>query len=83
VRPIGLEIRAGVHTGEIELMGDDVGGIAVQTAARVAAKAKPNEVCASSTIKDLVVGSGLRFRDVGEYRLKGIPENWRLFTVEQ
>ena len=83
VRPIGLEVRAGVHTGEIELMGKDVGGIAVHIAARVAAKAKRNEVWASSTIKDLVVGSGLKFKDQGEHGLKGLPENWRLFAVEQ
>jgi len=83
VRRLGVEIRAGLHTGEIELIGDDVGGIAVHIAARVLAKADANEVWASRTVKDLVVGSGFQFSERGIYNLKGIPGEWRLFTVEQ
>lgn len=81
VRRFGLEIRAGLHTGEIELMGDDIGGIAVNTAARVAAKAEANEVWASRTVRDLVAGSGLEFSDRGTFDLKGIPGTWPLYTV--
>ena len=82
VRPLGLEIRAGVHTGECEQRGEDLGGIAVHIGARVSALAGPGEVLASSTVKDLVVGSGLRFADRGEHDLKGVPDRWRLFSVE-
>ena len=82
-RRAGLEIRAGLHTGEIELIGQDVGGIAVHIAARVLAKADANEVWVSRTIKDLVVGSGFAFRERGIYNLKGVPGEWRLFTVER
>src|SRR5213075_2961421 len=82
VRPLGIEIRAGLHTGECELMGEDVGGIAVHIGARVAASASPGEVLVSSTVKDLVAGSGLRFADRGPHALKGIPDEWRLFAVE-
>ena len=81
-RRIGIEIRAGLHTGEIELMGPDVGGIAVHIAARVLAQAQANQVWVSRTIKDLVVGSGFGFREEDVYSLKGIPGEWRLFTVE-
>jgi class 3 adenylate cyclase len=81
VRPLGLEVRAGCHTGEIELMGADVGGIAVHIGARVAALAGPSEVLVSSTVKDLVAGSGLVFSDRGEHALKGVPEKWRLYAV--
>jgi class 3 adenylate cyclase len=81
VRSMGLEVRAGVHTGEIELMGDDVGGIAVHIGARVAAGADPGEVLVSSTVKDLVAGSGLEFEDRGAHVLKGVPGEWRLFRV--
>ncbi len=77
----GLEIRSGLHTGEIELMGNDVGGIAVHIAARVLACAAPGEVLASGTVKDLVVGSGLRFEDRGERELRGVPGVWRLWAV--
>jgi pimeloyl-ACP methyl ester carboxylesterase len=80
-RPLGVEVRAGVHTGEIELMGDDVGGIAVHTGARVAAEAGPGEVLVSSTVKDLVAGSGIAFEDRGVRVLKGVPGEWRLFAV--
>jgi pimeloyl-ACP methyl ester carboxylesterase len=81
VRSVGLEVRAGVHTGEIELMGDDVGGIAVHIGARVAAGAGPGEILVSSTVKDLVAGSGLVFEDRGAHALKGVPGEWRLFRV--
>ena len=82
VRALGLEIRAGLHTGECELMGDKLGGIAVHTGARVAAQAHAGEVLVSSTVKDLVAGSGLVFQDRGVQSLKGIPGEWRLFAVE-
>ena len=82
VRALGLEIRAGLHTGECELMGDKLGGIAVHTGARVAAQARSGEVLVSSTVKDLVAGSGLVFQDRGVQALKGIPGEWRLFAVE-
>jgi class 3 adenylate cyclase len=83
VAPLGLEVRAGLHTGEIELMGDDVAGLAVHIAARVAASAGPGEILASSTVKDLVAGSGIRFADRGAHTLKGVPNEWRLFAVVQ
>jgi len=82
LRPLGLEVRTGLHTGECELIGDDIGGIAVHIAARVAATAKPDEVLVSSTVRDLVAGSGLRFADRGMHALKGVPEEWRLFFVQ-
>ncbi|MGH2727321.1 MAG: adenylate/guanylate cyclase domain-containing protein [Actinomycetota bacterium] len=81
VRPLGLEIRAGLHTGECEMRGDDVGGIAVHIGARVAAEAGPSEVLVSSTVKDLVVGSGIAFADRGSKALKGVPDEWRLYAV--
>jgi class 3 adenylate cyclase/pimeloyl-ACP methyl ester carboxylesterase len=81
VKPLGLQVRAGCHTGEIELLGDDVGGIAVHIGARVAALAGPSEVLVSSTVKDLVAGSGLTFVDRGEHGLKGVPGSWRLFAA--
>ena len=83
VRRLGIEIRAGLHTGEIELMGDDVGGIAVHIGARVAAEAGAGEVLVSSTVKDLVAGSGLEFEDRGAQALKGVPGEWRVFAVVQ
>jgi class 3 adenylate cyclase len=82
VRPLGLEVRAGCHTGEIELLGADVGGIAVHIGARVAALAGPSEVLVSSTVKDLVAGSGLVFSDRGEHELKGVPGRWSLYAAE-
>src|SRR5262249_59086884 len=82
VGSLGIEIRAGLHTGECELMDDGVGGIAVHIGARVAAKAAPGEVLVSSTVKDLVAGSGLRFVDRGAHTLHGVPGEWRLFAVE-
>lgn len=81
VQKLGIQIRAGVHTGEIELSGEDVRGIAVHIGARVSALAGPSEVLVSSTVKDLVAGSGLRFEDAGEHRLKGVPDRWRLYRV--
>jgi pimeloyl-ACP methyl ester carboxylesterase len=82
VREMGLEIRAGLHTGECEVMDGKVGGIAVHIGARVASQAEPGEVLVSSTVKDLVAGSGLRFRDRGAAELKGVAEEWRLYAVE-
>jgi class 3 adenylate cyclase/pimeloyl-ACP methyl ester carboxylesterase len=81
VRPLGIEIRAGVHTGEVELVGNDVRGIGVHIGARVAALAGPAEVLVSSTVKDLVAGSGLSFEDAGEHELKGVPDRWHLYRV--
>jgi len=78
---LGIETRAGLHTGECEMIGDDVGGIAVHIGARVAAVAGPGEVMVSSTVKDLVAGSGITFQDQGVHALKGVPEEWRLFAV--
>jgi class 3 adenylate cyclase len=77
----GLDVRSGLHTGEIELIGNDVGGIAVHIGARVGAAAEPGEVLVSATVKDLVVGSGLEFEDRGERELKGVPGSWRLWKV--
>jgi class 3 adenylate cyclase len=81
VRAIGMEVRAGVHTGEIVLIGEGVGGIAVHIGARVAAMAAPNQVLVSATVKDLVAGSGIEFDDHGERPLKGVPGVWRLFVA--
>jgi class 3 adenylate cyclase len=83
VQPLGLEIRAGLHTGECEVMGAKVGGIAVHIGARVAALAGAGEVLVSSTVKDLVAGSGLRFADRGVKPLKGVPDEWHIFAVER
>jgi class 3 adenylate cyclase len=77
----GIEVKSGVHTGEIELIGRDVGGIAVHIAARVLASAAPGEVVVSGTVKDLVVGSGIEFEDRGERELRGVPGQWRLLAV--
>jgi class 3 adenylate cyclase len=81
VRAVGLEIRAGVHTGEIELSGGDVQGLAVHIGARIAALAGAGEVLVSSTVKDLVAGSGIQFEDRGSQKLKGVPGEWRAFAV--
>jgi class 3 adenylate cyclase len=78
---LGLEVRAGIHTGEVELIGDDVGGMAVNIGARIGALAGPDEVLVSSTVRELVVGSGLEFTDRGAKTLKGAPGEWRLFAV--
>jgi pimeloyl-ACP methyl ester carboxylesterase len=81
VRQLGLEVRAGVHTGEIERMGDDVAGIAVHIGARIAGLAGPSEVLVSRTVKDLVAGSGIVFEDRGEHALKGVPDKWQVFAA--
>jgi class 3 adenylate cyclase len=82
VGDLGLEVRSGLHTGECELVDGKVGGIAVHIGARVAAEAAPGEVLVSSTVRDLVAGSGLRFRERGAVGLKGIPGEWRLFSID-
>jgi class 3 adenylate cyclase len=81
VRSVGLEVRAGLHTGEVELNGEDITGIAVNIGARVGAKAQAGEVLVSQTVKDLVAGSGLDFEDRGEHDLKGVPGSWRLWSL--
>ncbi|HEY3552402.1 MAG TPA: adenylate/guanylate cyclase domain-containing protein, partial [Solirubrobacterales bacterium] len=78
---LGLEVRVGIHTGEVELIGDDVGGMAVNIGARIGALAGAGEVLVSSTVRELVVGSGLEFADRGTQTLKGAPGEWRLFAV--
>ena len=78
---LGLQIRAGLHTGELEVMDGDLGGLAVHIASRVMGAAGPNEVLVSGTVKDLVVGSGIEFEDRGERELRGVPGEWRLFAV--
>jgi class 3 adenylate cyclase len=83
VRDLGIEIRAGLHTGECEVVDGKVGGIAVHIGARVAAEAGPGEVLVSSTVKDLVAGSGLSFADRGAAQLKGVPGDWRLYAVDR
>ncbi len=82
-RSLGLEVRAGLHTGECEIMGDNLCGLAVHIGARIAANASPGEVLVSSTVKDLVAGSGLRFSDRGSHTLKGVPGEWRIFALEE
>ncbi len=81
MKPLGIEIRAGLHTGEIEYGGHDLAGVGVHIGARVAALAGPEEVWTSSTVKDLTAGSGLTFQDSGEHDLKGVPDRWRLYRV--
>ncbi|MGH8971631.1 MAG: adenylate/guanylate cyclase domain-containing protein [Acidimicrobiia bacterium] len=81
IKPVGLEVRSGLHTGEVEMRDGDVGGIAVHIGARVAALAGPGEVVVSSTVKDIVAGAGIAFQDWGEHGLKGVPGEWRLFSV--
>jgi class 3 adenylate cyclase len=81
VQALGIEVRAGLHTGECEVRGDDIGGIAVHIGARVSALAGPNEVLVSSTLRDLVIGSGLEFEERGTHELKGVPGEWHLFAV--
>jgi class 3 adenylate cyclase len=81
VDELGLEVRAGLHTGEVEFAGEKVAGIAVHTGARVAALARPGEVLVSSTVKDLVAGSGLEFVERGSHELKGVEGEWRLYAV--
>jgi pimeloyl-ACP methyl ester carboxylesterase/class 3 adenylate cyclase len=81
VAPLGIEVRAGVHTGEVETIDGKVGGMAVVIGARVGASAGPSEVLVSQTVKDLVAGSGLTFADTGEHELKGVPDRWHLYRV--
>ncbi|ULE35233.1 adenylate/guanylate cyclase domain-containing protein [Mycobacterium sp. IDR2000157661] len=81
VQALGIEVRAGLHTGECEVRGDDIGGIAVHIGARVSALAAPNDVLVSSTLRDLVIGSGLEFEERGAHQLKGVPGEWQLFAV--
>jgi class 3 adenylate cyclase len=81
VRPLGIEIRAGVHTGECNVIDGKIGGMAVHIGARVGSLAAPSEILVSQTVKDLVAGSGLAFEDVGEHELKGVPDCWRLHRV--
>jgi len=82
VAALGIEVRAGIHTGEVELIGDDVGGMAVNIGARIGALADPGEVLVSSTVRELVVGSGLEFEERGVEKLKGAPGEWRLFAID-
>ena len=82
VRALGLEVRAGLHTGECERVDGKLGGIAVPTGARIASLAEPGEVLVSSTVKDLVAGSGIQFEDRGAHELKGVPGEWRLYAVD-
>jgi class 3 adenylate cyclase len=81
VEPLGVQIRAGLHTGECEVVGADIAGMAVHIAARVSALAEPGEVLVSRTVKDLVVGSGIRFSDRGTHTLKGVADTWQLHAV--
>lgn len=81
VNSLGLEVRAGVHTGEVETINNKVGGVAVNIGARIAAVAGPGEVLVSSTVKDLTAGSGVTYEDAGEHELKGIPGAWRVYRV--
>ena len=83
VRSLGVQIRAALHSGECEVIGENLGGIAVHIGARVTALAAPDEVLVSSTVKDLVAGSGLRFQDRGVHGLRGVPGEWRLFAIER
>jgi class 3 adenylate cyclase len=81
IRNLGMDVRAGLHTGEVELMGADLGGVAVHIGARVQGMAGPGEVLVSSTVKDLVAGSGLDFEDRGSHALKGVPGEWHIYRV--
>lgn len=83
VNSLGLTVRAGVHTGEVETINNKVGGVAVNIGARIAAVAGPGEVLVSSTVKDLTAGSGVAYEDAGEYELKGIPGPWRIYRVAE
>jgi class 3 adenylate cyclase len=81
MKPLGIEVRAGLHTGEVEAIGGKAGGMAVVIGARVGGRAGPSEVLATRTVKDLTIGSGLVFEDAGESELKGVPDRWQLFRV--
>ena len=82
-KSFGLQLRAGLHAGEVELRGDDIGGLAVHIASRVSAMAGPGEVLVTGTVRDLVVGSGIVFDDRGRHNLKGLPDEWHLLSVER
>jgi class 3 adenylate cyclase len=82
-RQIGLPLRAGLHTGEVEMRGNDIGGIAVHVAARIMGRSGANEVFVSRVVTDLVAGAGLRFTDRGSFDLKGLPGSWDLFAANQ
>jgi class 3 adenylate cyclase len=82
MHPLGLEVRCGVHTGECEIVGNDLAGIAVHIGARVGGLAGPGEVLVSQTVRDLVAGSGLVFEDGGMHALKGVPNEWHLFRAK-
>ena len=82
LRALGVEIRAGLHSGECETVGNDLGGIAVHIGSRIASTAKAGEILVSSTVKDLVAGSGIHFEDRGLHALKGVPSEWHLFAVD-
>ena len=81
VKPLGIHVRAGIHTGECEVMGEKLGGIAVHIGARIGALAAPDEVLVSRTVSDLVAGSGLRFKERGVHTLKGVPGSWQLLAA--
>jgi class 3 adenylate cyclase len=81
LRPLGIDVRAGLHTGEIEVTGDDIAGVAVHIGARACALAGAREVLVSSTVRDLVAGSGIEFEDRGDHQLKGVPGSWRMYAV--
>ncbi len=81
LRKIGLEIRVGIHTGEVEVRGDDIGGVAVHIGARVMSEAASGGIMASGTVKDLVIGSNMEFTDCGTFELKGVPGSWNLYEV--
>jgi class 3 adenylate cyclase len=81
VQALGIQVRARLHTGECEVRGDDIGGMAVHIGARVSALAGPNDVLVSSTLRDLVIGSVLEFDDRSSYELKGVPGEWRIFAA--
>jgi class 3 adenylate cyclase len=81
IRPLGIEVRAGVHTGEIETIDGKIGGITVNIGSRVGSIAAPSEVIVSQTVKDLIAGSGIQLADGGEHDLKGVPDRWRLYRV--
>jgi class 3 adenylate cyclase len=81
VRSLGIHVRVGIHTGEVQTIDDKAGGIAVTVGARIMAVAEAGQVVVSQTVKDLVAGSGLAFEDLGERELKGVPDRWRLYRV--
>jgi class 3 adenylate cyclase len=81
VRPLGIEVRAGIHAGEVEVRGTDIAGMAVHIAARVAALARPSEVLVSSTVREIVTGSRRMFDERGEHELKGVPGRWRVYAL--